>query len=79
MKTVVDTDPVVKSRSVLKDSLTLACFSFVFVIKMVNTDFIVSPSSATRHDSRHQNKVRVKDLGRNSSYLAGDRFFFMVL
>ena len=34
--------------------------------------------SATRR-YKHQNKVRVKGLGKNSSYLAGFLFFFMVL
>ena len=36
----------------------------------------VNPFSATRHDSCHQNKVRVRGLGGNSSYLAGFFFFF---
>ena len=36
----------------------------------------VSPFSATRRDSRHQNKVKVKGLDRNSSHLAGFSFFF---
>ena len=35
-----------------------------------------NPFSATRHDSRHQNKVKVKGLGRNSSYLDGFSIFF---
>ena len=38
-----------------------------------------NPFSATKRDSRHQNKVKVKGLGRNSSYLAGfsiSSFFF---
>ena len=33
--------------------------------------------SATRSDSRHQNKVKVKGLGRNSSYLGGFSIFFL--
>ena len=31
----------------------------------------LNPFSATRRYKRHQNKVKVKDLGRNSSYIAG--------
>ena len=34
---------------------------------------------ATRRYKRHQNKVKVKGLGRNSSYLAGFSIFFTVL
>ena len=37
----------------------------------------VNPFSATRRDSRHQNKVKVKGLGTNSSYLAGFFIFFL--
>ena len=36
----------------------------------------INPFSATRHYKRHQNKVKVKGLGRNSSYLAGFSIFF---
>ena len=35
-----------------------------------------NPFSATRRYERHQNKVKVKGLGRNSSYLAGFSIFF---
>ena len=35
----------------------------------------VNPFSATRSDSRHQNKVKIKGLGGNSSYLAGFSIF----
>ena len=35
-----------------------------------------SPLSATRCSKRHQNKVKVKGLGKNSSYLAGFSIFF---
>ena len=38
----------------------------------------VNPFSATRRDSRHQNKVKVKGLGWNSSYLAGFSIFFFL-
>ena len=39
-----------------------------------------NPFSATRRYKRHQNKVKVKGLGRKSSYLDGFfDFFFMVL
>ena len=34
-----------------------------------------NPFRVTRRDSRRQNKVKVKGLGRNSSYLAG---FFII-
>ena len=40
------------------------------------TDILVNPFSATRRDSRHQNKVKVKGLGRNNSYFAGFSIFF---
>ena len=36
----------------------------------------LNPFSATRRDSRHQNKVKVKGLGTNSSHLAGFSIFF---
>ena len=42
----------------------------------------INPFSATRHYKRHQHKVKVKGLDRNSSHLAGFSiffFFFMVL
>ena len=37
---------------------------------------LINPFSTTSHCKRHQNKVKVKGLGRNSSYLAGFFFFF---
>ena len=36
----------------------------------------INPISATRRDSRHQNKVKVKGLGTNSSYVAGFSILF---
>ena len=36
----------------------------------------VNPFSAMRHDSRHQDKVKVAGLGRNSSCLAGFSIIF---
>ena len=37
----------------------------------------INPFSATRRYKRHQNKVKVKGLGRNSSYSAGfSRIFY---
>ena len=41
-------------------------------------DIVINPFSATGRYKRHQNKVKVKvkGLGRNSSYLAGFSFFF---
>ena len=41
--------------------------------------FKVNPFSATRRDSRPQNKVKVEGLGTNSSYLAAFSIFFMVV
>ena len=38
--------------------------------------FSFNPFSATRLYKRHQNKVKVKGLGRSSSYLAGFSIFF---
>ena len=35
-----------------------------------------NPFRATRRYKRHQNKVKVKGLGKNSSYLAGISIFF---
>ena len=35
-----------------------------------------NPFSATRRCKRHQNKVKVKGLGRNRSYFAGFFIFF---
>ena len=37
---------------------------------------IFNPFSVTGRSKRHQNKVRVKGLGRNSSYLAGFSIYF---
>ena len=39
----------------------------------------VNPCSATRRDSHHQNKVKVKSLDRNSSYLAGFSICFCMV
>ena len=39
----------------------------------------LNPFSTTRRYKRHQNKVKVKGLGRNNSYLAAFSIFFMVL
>ena len=36
----------------------------------------LNPFSATRHCRRPQNKVKVKGLGRNNSYLDGFSFSF---
>ena len=37
---------------------------------------MINPFSATRLYKRHQNKVKVKGLGRNSSFSAGFSIFF---
>ena len=37
---------------------------------------IINPFSATRSYKRHQDRVKAKGLGRNSSYLAGVSIFF---
>ena len=37
---------------------------------------VLNPISTTRRYKHHQNKVEVKSLGRNSSYLAGFSVFF---
>ena len=39
----------------------------------------MNPFSATRGYKRHQNKVKVKGLGRKSSYLAGFSILFVAL
>ena len=41
--------------------------------------FSINPFSTTRRCKRHQNKVKVKGLGRKSSDLAEFSIFFMVL
>ena len=48
------------------------------IIKGIYAIFVgyFSPFNATRCYKRHQNKVKVKGLGRNSSYLAGFSDFF---
>ena len=43
---------------------------------MICSFLVLNTFSATRRDSRHQNKVKVKGLGRNSSDLAGFSIFF---
>ena len=40
------------------------------------TELIINSFSATRCYKHHQNKVKVKGLGGNSSYLAGFLTFF---
>ena len=40
---------------------------------------VITPFSATRRYKRHQNKVKVKGLSRNSSYLAGFSIFFFLM
>ena len=47
----------------------------VHYLKKLRKDF--NPFSATRHDKRLQ-KVKVKGLGRKSSYLAGFFLFFFL-
>ena len=37
---------------------------------------LLTLSAPQRRDSRHENKVKVKGLGRKSSYLAGFSIFF---
>ena len=52
------------------DGITYSYF-IIFIRKI-----FIDPYSATRHDSHHQSKVKVKGLGRNSSYLARFSIFF---
>ena len=54
------------------------CHQEIILVSVMAT---MNPFSATRRYKRHQNKVRVKGLGRNSSYLVGFFYFyfFMVL
>ena len=40
-----------------------------------NFPILINPFSTTRDYKRHQNKVKVKGLGRNSLYLAGVSIF----
>ena len=47
-----------------------------FAQAMLSSSLLFNPFSATRHLKRHQNKVKVKGVGRNSSYLAGFSIFF---
>ena len=49
---------------------------FPFFAKHFSQYFIFNPFSATRRYKHHQNKVKVKGLGRKSSYLAGFSIFF---
>ena len=46
------------------------------VFTMKGYRLALNPFSTTRRYKRHQNKVKVKGLGRNSSYLAVFFFFF---
>ena len=62
-----------KADYITRELFTHFTLNFILIRKQFN------PSTPTTHYKCHQDKVKVKGLGRKSSYLVGFSIFFMVL